>query len=139
MKIKLSLCTFSLATAILLPTPVARGTVTLYVSSFPQTIDTVSSTGVVSPFATAFNPAGLAIDPDGNLYAADYLTNQISKITPGGMVSNFASVPSPHFIAIAVPEPSRALLLVLGGVSLLMRRRRNKLFPQFLISNPWRT
>jgi len=68
---------------------------TLYVSSGPGSIDTISATGVVSPFATlpyAATPTSLAFDSAGNLYAADYGSNQIYKITPGGAVSLFATL-----------------------------------------------
>ena len=70
----------------------------MYVSSFDlDSIVQVSSTGVVSPFATL--PAGsglegLAFDGSGNLYAADNITDQISKITSGGAVSLFATLPA---------------------------------------------
>ena len=69
---------------------------TLYVSSGSQIIDQVSSTGVVSAFATlpaGSSPAGLAFDSGGNLYVADYGIDQISKITSGGAVSLFATLP----------------------------------------------
>ena len=40
---------------------------------------------------------GLAIDGSGNLYAADSNTEQISKITSGGVVSLFATLPDGSF------------------------------------------
>jgi DNA-binding beta-propeller fold protein YncE len=50
----------------------------------------------VSLFATlpvGPGPVGLAFDGSGNLYATDYGTDQISKITSGGAVSLFATLP----------------------------------------------
>ncbi len=43
-----------------------------------------------SPFVS---PAGLAIDATGNVYVADAGANNIRKITPDGVVSNFAGDP----------------------------------------------
>ena len=92
----------AILTAALLVAPAAVRAQTFYVSSGDHTIDTVSSTGVVSLFATlpnGSNPYGLAFDSSGNLYVADIGTNQISKITPGGAVSFFASVATPTGLA----------------------------------------
>lgn len=70
---------------------------TMYVSSGGQSIVQVSSTGVVSPFATlpanSF-PEGVAVDSSGNVYVADDGTSQITRITPGGAVSLFATLPA---------------------------------------------
>ncbi len=41
--------------------------------------------------AAAFNrPIGIAVDPNGNVYVADYGGNKIRKITPGGIVTTLA-------------------------------------------------
>jgi streptogramin lyase len=67
---------------------------TFYVSSGSQTIDTVSA-GSVNLFATLpanSYPRGLALDGSGNLYAAGNTSYQISKITPDGSVSLFATL-----------------------------------------------
>ena len=84
----------------------ARAGLILYVSpgngSGSQTIDKVSSTGVVSTFATlsaGSTPlAGLAFDTAGNLYVAvdayaNQNNNRIDKVTPGGVVSTFVPLP----------------------------------------------
>jgi sugar lactone lactonase YvrE len=46
----------------------------------------------ITPFATGFNaPEGMAFDANDNLYVANYLGDSISKVTPDGEVSTFAS------------------------------------------------
>ena len=46
--------------------------------------------GSAARFST---PAGLALDPSGNLYVSDYVNNSIRKISPDGVVSTFAATP----------------------------------------------
>jgi sugar lactone lactonase YvrE len=44
--------------------------------------------------AAAFRfPFGIAVDSSGNLYVADTYNNAIRKITPAGVVSNYAGIP----------------------------------------------
>ncbi|TCO94115.1 DNA-binding beta-propeller fold protein YncE [Chthoniobacter flavus] len=46
----------------------------------------------ITPFATGFNaPEGMTFDTTGNLYVANFLGDSISKVTPDGEVSTFAS------------------------------------------------
>ena len=40
--------------------------------------------------ARFYSPLGLAADPQGNVYVADYINQEIRKITPAGMVSTLA-------------------------------------------------
>jgi sugar lactone lactonase YvrE len=83
------------ATAFLADPPAVRAQ-TFDVSSGSQSIDRVSSTGTVSLFATLpanSGPEGLAVDSSGNLYVADFNTNQISE-TGGGGVGLFATLPA---------------------------------------------
>ena len=47
--------------------------------------------------ATFDNPHDVACDKDGNIYVADVLNNKIRKITPAGMVSDFAGGDFYHF------------------------------------------
>jgi hypothetical protein len=73
----------------------ATGAVTaqvLYVSNQGDgTIDKVAN-GTVSTFVSNLDyPTGMAFDGSGNLYVASYSDNTISKITPNGHVSLFAS------------------------------------------------
>jgi len=50
--------------------------------------------GTVTTFATGFElPNGLALDKRGNLYITDLLAGTVSKVTPEGEVSVFASGP----------------------------------------------
>ena len=85
---------------------------TSYVADYcHNTIRKVTSTGVVTTFAGAagvigakdgtgqaalfFQPAGLVLDPSGNLFVADYYNALIRKITPGGVVTTVAGQ-TPH-------------------------------------------
>jgi sugar lactone lactonase YvrE len=52
-------------------------------------------------FASGFSdPLDLVFDSAGNLFVADYGASAVDKVTPGGVVSHFASVPSPNPITI---------------------------------------
>jgi sugar lactone lactonase YvrE len=51
-----------------------------------------NGTGAAAQF---WGPAGIAVDPSGNLYVADYLNALIRKITPAGAVSTYAGQ-TPH-------------------------------------------
>ena len=96
------LFTSLLAIAAFFGAPAALLAQTLYVSTDGGPIDKVDSTGAVSLFATmpgGSAPQGLAFDGSGNLYAANVYANQISKITPGGAVSFFATVSTPGGLA----------------------------------------
>ena len=79
--------------------------------------------GTRSTFASGLNfPYGLAFDSGGNLYESDGYggefgtpTGHIYEFTPAGVRSTFASgLLDPTFIAIAVPEPSTAVLLAIS-------------------------
>lgn len=62
--------------------------------------------GTLSIFASNLScPQGLAFDATGNLFVANYLNGQISKITPAGSLSVFATVPDPltaHLTHLAI-------------------------------------
>jgi hypothetical protein len=93
--------------------------------------------GWVSPFAILpanAQPIGLVFDQLGNLYEGG-VDVTIRKITPGGVVSTFASgdhtftslaattdagIPLP----VPIPEPASFGLIALSGVALLKRQSR---------------
>ena len=67
---------------------------TLYVSNLGDgTISKVNTgDGSVSTFASGLNePEGLAMDGSGNLYVAARSQGVINKISPNGVVTQFAS------------------------------------------------
>jgi DNA-binding beta-propeller fold protein YncE len=59
-------------------------------------------TGVVTTLATGFKlPNGLAINKQGNLFVTDLLAGTVSKVTPKGSVSIFAS--GPLLVPVFIP------------------------------------
>jgi hypothetical protein len=72
--------------------------------------------GSVSIFATAVdNPDGLAFDRSGNLFVANYYAQTISKITPDGTVSTFASLSSGRLTALAFDAAGNLYVVCLDG------------------------
>ena len=89
--------------------------------------------GVGSPFANlGATPVGLAFDSAGDLYATyNQPYNFIEKFSPAGTdLGVFANtgLSNPMFIAIQIPEPTSAMLLLGSGAMLLLRRRRASAF-----------
>jgi streptogramin lyase len=113
--------------------------------SFDQLIADFSHTSVLP--AGDFNPQGLTIGPDGNLYVSvynfDFGVGEVLRYTPTGtFIDSFIDVPanfgdpttltsSASFLAFspAVPEPSSFILLLAGsgGVCSLYRRKKRLL------------
>jgi glucose/arabinose dehydrogenase len=82
--------------------------------------------GTQSIFASGLDgPTGLAFDSAGNLFEADFWSNNIYKFTSGGTRSTFASgLYHPYGLAFQpVPEPATFLLLGLGGLAIVRKRR----------------
>jgi streptogramin lyase len=86
--------------------------------------------GYIGDSANLTNPAALAIDSAGNLYVSSGISNtaMISKFDSLGAFQFSWTIPSvPNTMAIAVPEPSTAVLVLLGaGALLAYRRSRHK-------------
>jgi DNA-binding beta-propeller fold protein YncE len=68
---------------------------------------------------------GLAFDSSGNLFEADAGSGNIYEFTPDGVQSTFASgLNHPAGLAFqSVPEPVTLLLLGLGGLAIVRKRR----------------
>jgi hypothetical protein len=82
------------ATGFTQPTDVAFDAAgTLYVDSGASSISKVSSTGTVTPFVTAglSTPVGMTFGSNGDLFVANETNGTVSKVTPDGVVSTFAS------------------------------------------------
>ena len=63
------------------------GVVTTLAGSASSGTGTNDGTGSAASFA---NPAGVAVDTNGNVYVADYENHTIRKIAPGGIVTTLA-------------------------------------------------
>lgn len=60
----------------------------------------IAADGSVTPFASGFaDPTGLALDAAGDVFVADGVNGTVSKVTPAGAVSTFASVPDAYGLA----------------------------------------
>ena len=83
--------------------------------------------GYLGETANLTNPSALAIDSAGNLYLSSGISNtaMISKFDSLGALQFSWTIPSvPNTMAIAVPEPSSVVLLLLGVGALLALRVR---------------
>ena len=60
------------------------------VSTLAGNVDTTASINGTGSAAAFYFPNSVAVDASGNVYVAEYVTNLIRKITPGGTVTTFA-------------------------------------------------
>ena len=58
------------------------------VSTFAGTLNT----GTTTTLSAFNNPSGVAVDGTGNVFVANYLDNDIMKISPSGVVSTYAGI-----------------------------------------------
>jgi streptogramin lyase len=70
-------------------TPVGTNWVVSTLAGLAGVSGTNDGTGSAARF---FNPSGVAVDTDGNLYVADYSNHAIRKVTPAGMVTTLAGL-----------------------------------------------
>jgi streptogramin lyase len=71
----------------------SAGVVTTFAGSLPNGGNTAGTTGTTNANGTAArfnNPYGISMDGGGNFYVADYLNNEIRKITPAADVTLLA-------------------------------------------------
>ena len=80
-------------------------------------------TGSVRTIATGFKlPNGIAVDRRGNLFVSDLLAGTVSKVTPDGTVSLFAS--GPLLAPALIPHTT----FILGSNDLTFNRERTALY-----------
>jgi len=118
-----------------------------YVTNFNgNTVSRVTAAGEVSSFASVkAGPSGIVSDKDGNLYISHYGTgngtgNSITKVTPDGMVSDFAvggtiSVP----VAIAIDDEGTIYTgnLIDGRITRITPEGEQSLFSQVATAPPF--
>jgi streptogramin lyase len=69
-------------------------------------IDGFSGDGASATKAAFADPQGVAIDPAGNLFIADYGNNRIRKIAPNGVITTFAGTGTAGFGGDSGPATS---------------------------------
>ena len=80
-------------------------------------------TGKVTTFASGFElPNGIVTDQHGNLFVTDLLAGSVSKITPDGTVSTFASG------GLLAPAPIPGTGLTLGSNDLVFNQKQTALY-----------
>lgn len=88
--------------------------------------------GYIGQTANLTNPSALALDSAGNLYVSSGGSNtaMISKFDSLGTLQFSWAIPAvPNTMAIAVPEPSTAVLVLLAASALFAYRRHGKSMP----------
>jgi hypothetical protein len=96
----------------------------LFAADYGGSIYRITPAGAVSTFLTlpsGYGLKGLEFDNNGNLYLAEQNRNIVGKITPGGVLTDFASMYAPQFLLL-VPEPSASHLFCLAVLLLACRR-----------------
>jgi len=80
-------------------------------------------TGSVTTFASGFQlPNGIVVDEHGNFFVTDLTAGSVSKITPNGAVSTFASG------GLLAPAPIPSAGLTLGSNDLVFNQEQTALF-----------
>ena len=59
--------------------------------------------------AAQLRPRGMALDPAGNLYIADFGNSRVRKVTPGGTISTYAGTGTPGFAGDGGPATAAQL------------------------------
>ena len=70
-----------------------------------------SGDGGLATLASLFNPPGVTLDANGNLYIADQLNQRIRRVGPDGIITTVAGNGSPSFSGDGGPATQAALLL----------------------------
>src|SRR5437773_2649081 len=96
--------TLALAT----PSPLPGGAITTYAGR------DFSGDGGPATAARLLAPAGVALDPAGNLYIADTADHRIRKVTPGGTISTYAGSGSCGFSGDGGPATAAQLSVPVG-------------------------
>src|SRR5439155_1671346 len=64
--------------------------------------------------AAQLRPRGMALDPAGNLYIADFGNGRVRKVTPGGTISTYAGTGTPGFAGDGGPAIDAQLCFPVG-------------------------
>ena len=92
---------------------VSAAGVTTTLAGTPGVVGTTDGPGTAALF---YQPSGIAVDADGNVYVSDARANTIRKITPDGLVSTLAGDPSAQ-AAYADGVGKEAKFFVPGGLA----------------------
>lgn len=107
------------------------------VNNHDPSVEKISTGGLGTVFATTglSDPKGVAVDSSGDVWVADFDTNQVTEYNPAGtLIGTFTGLSGPCLIlavpSLSVPEPSTYAMLIAGlGLVAFLNRRRRELVP----------
>jgi sugar lactone lactonase YvrE len=100
-----------------------------------------SGDGGLATSAKLYNPSGIAMDPAGNLFIADYYNHRIRKVTPDGIITTIAGTGSPNYngdggraVLANISYPKSVMVDTVGTLFIVEAYRIRTVTPSGIIS-----